>query len=61
MLWCLEAEHERDKCKEALAFVKEYAVFPLGVMHDCRPGSPWDVVNAALNGPNRDQGKGVLS
>jgi hypothetical protein len=33
-----------EKIKKAIEFIKKHAVFPLGIVYDMRPGSPWDVV-----------------
>lgn len=47
-------ECERNTAREALRFVKQHAVFPLGIVHASKPGSPWDIVNAALDESNTE-------
>lgn len=43
-----DMECEREAARDALQFVLKYAVFGLGIVHQMRPASPWDIVRNAL-------------
>ena len=55
--FCRRKELECQRLRRALEFVKTHAVFPLGVVHLFKPGSPWDIVN--IRGEGRPELKGT--